>query len=106
MLERLALSRFSVAFALIHNGKRVWSLPAAHTAPERLARVAAICGEDFAGHVIELNHDTEGLRLSGGMALPPFSRSQSDLQFAFVTGRFLPDKPLAGAGRSPCHAMP
>jgi len=99
MLERLALSRFSVAFALIHNGKRVWSLPAAHTAPERLARVAAICGEDFAGHVIELKHDTESLRLSGWLALPTFSRSQSDLQFAFLNGRFVRDKLLAGAVR-------
>ena len=99
MLERLALSRFAVAFTLVHNGKTVWSLPAAHTAAERLARVAKICGEDFAGHVIELKHDTESLRLSGWLALPTFSRSQSDLQFAFLNGRFVRDKLLAGAVR-------
>ena len=99
MLERLALSRFEVAFTLVHNGKTVWSLPAARTAGERLARVARICGEDFAGHVIELKHDTETLRLSGWMALPTFSRSQSDLQFAFLNGRFVRDKLLAGAVR-------
>jgi DNA mismatch repair protein MutL len=64
-----------------------------------LARVAAICGEDFAGHVIELKHDTESLQLSGWMALPTFSRSQSDLQFAFLNGRFVRDKLLAGAVR-------
>src|SRR3984893_7512649 len=99
MLERLALSRFAVAFTLVHNGKTVWSLPAALTAAERLARVANICGEDFAGHVIELKHDTESLRLSGWLALPTFSRSQSDLQFAFLNGRFVRDKLLAGAVR-------
>jgi len=99
MLERLALSRFEVAFTLVHNGKTVWSLPPAHTHPERLARVAKICGEDFAGHVIELEHDLESLRLSGWVALPTFSRSQSDLQFAFVNGRFVRDKLLAGAAR-------
>jgi DNA mismatch repair protein MutL len=99
MLERLALSRFDVAFTLVHNGKTVWSLPAAHTASERLVRVAKICGEDFAGHVIELKHDTETLRLSGWLALPTFSRSQSDLQFAFLNGRFVRDKLLAGAVR-------
>jgi DNA mismatch repair protein MutL len=99
MLERLALSRFAVAFTLTHNGKSVWSLPAAHSAPERLARVAKICGEDFAGHVIELKHDAESLRLSGWLALPTFSRSQSDLQFAFLNGRFVRDKLLAGAVR-------
>jgi DNA mismatch repair protein MutL len=99
MLERLALSRFEVAFTLVHNGKTVWSLPPAHTHPERLARVAKICGEDFAGHVIELEHNLESLRLSGWVALPTFSRSQSDLQFAFVNGRFVRDKLLAGAAR-------
>ncbi len=99
MLERLALSRFDVAFSLVHNGKPVWSLPAAHTGPERLTRVAKICGAEFAGHVIELKHDTESLRLSGWLALPTFSRSQSDLQFAFLNGRFVRDKLLAGAVR-------
>ena len=99
MLERLALSRFDVAFALVHNGKPAWSLPAARTAAERLARVAKICGEEFAGHVIELKYETENLRLSGWLALPTFSRSQSDLQFAFLNGRFVRDKLLAGAVR-------
>jgi DNA mismatch repair protein MutL len=99
MLERLALSRFDVAFSLAHNGKTVWTLAAAHTAEQRLARVAKLCGEDFAGHVIELKHDTETLRLSGWLALPTFSRSQSDLQFAFLNGRFVRDKLLASAVR-------
>jgi DNA mismatch repair protein MutL len=99
MLERLALSRFAVAFTLVHNGKTVWSLPPAQTAAERLARVAKICGDDFAAHVIELQYDTESLRLSGWLALPTFSRSQSDLQFAFLNGRFVRDKLLAGAVR-------
>jgi len=99
MLERLALSRFEVGFTLAHNGKGVWSLPPAHTSAERLARVAKVCGEDFAAHVIELRHDTENLRLSGWLALPTFSRSQSDLQFAFLNGRFVRDKLVAGAAR-------
>jgi DNA mismatch repair protein MutL len=99
MLERLALSRFDVAFALVHNGKPAWSLPAARSAAERLARVARICGEEFAGHVIELKYESENLALSGWLALPTFSRSQSDLQFAFLNGRFVRDKLLASAVR-------
>jgi DNA mismatch repair protein MutL len=99
MLERLALSRFEVGFTLMHNGRTVWALAPADTVQQRLARVSKICGEDFAGHVIELKHDTEALRLSGWLALPTFSRSQSDLQFAFLNGRFVRDKLLAGAVR-------
>ena len=99
MLERMALSRFDVAFALIHNGRNVWSLPAAQSSTQRLERVARICGEEFAAHVIELRHETESLRLEGWLALPTFSRSQADLQFAYVNGRFVRDKLLVGAAR-------
>ncbi len=99
MLERLALSRFEVGFTLTHNGKPVWTLRPATTHAERLARLQKLCGEEFAAHVIELRHDTEYLRLSGWMALPTFSRSQSDLQFAFLNGRYVRDKLVAGAAR-------
>jgi DNA mismatch repair protein MutL len=99
MLERLALSRFEVGFALTHNGKSIWVLPAAHSAAEKLERVARICGDEFAAHVIELSHDTESMRLSGWLALPTFSRSQSDLQFAYLNGRFVRDKLLSSAAR-------
>ncbi len=99
MLERLALSRFDVGFSLIHNGKSALSLPPAVSAGERLKRVADICGEEFAGHVLELNHETESMRLSGWLGLPTFSRSQSDLQFTYLNGRFVRDKLLAGAVR-------
>jgi DNA mismatch repair protein MutL len=99
MLERMALSRFDVAFALIHNGKNVWTLGSAHSSAQRLERVARICGEEFAAHVIELRHETESLRLEGWLALPTFSRSQADLQFAYVNGRFVRDKLIVGAAR-------
>jgi DNA mismatch repair protein MutL len=99
MLERLALSRFSVGFTLAHNGKTVWTLAPARSPEERLARVAKICGEEFAAHVIELRHGMETLSVSGWLALPTFSRSQSDLQFAFLNGRFVRDKLVAGAAR-------
>jgi DNA mismatch repair protein MutL len=99
MLERLALSRFAVGFTLVSSGRTVWSLPAASSQPERLARVAKLCGEEFASHVIELSHEIENLRLTGWLALPTFSRSQSDLQFAFLNGRYVRDRVIAGAAR-------
>jgi DNA mismatch repair protein MutL len=99
MLERLALSRFDVAFSLTHNGKRVWTLAPALSAADRLQRVAELCGEEFAAHVIEIQHEAEAFRLSGWLGLPTFSRSQTDLQFAFLNGRYIRDKLLAGAAR-------
>ena len=49
--------------------------------------------------MIELRHGSEQLRLAGWIALPTFSRSQSDLQFAFLNGRFVRDKLIASAAR-------
>jgi DNA mismatch repair protein MutL len=99
ILERMALSRFEVAFVLVHNGKTIWSLPAAHSGAEQLQRVAQICGDDFAAHVVEVRHETETLQLSGWLALPTFSRSQADLQFSFLNGRLVRDKLIVGAAR-------
>jgi DNA mismatch repair protein MutL len=99
MLERLALSRFEVGFSLTHNGKQLWKLPSACDSGQKLARIAKICGEEFASHVIEVNHDIQTLHLSGWLGLPTFSRSQADLQFAFVNGRFVRDKLLTSAAR-------
>jgi DNA mismatch repair protein MutL len=99
MLERLALSRFDVAFSLAHNGRSVWSLPAAASAAERLARLAQIAGEEFAAHVVEVEHRTESLCLSGWLGLPTFSRGQADLQYTFLNGRYVRDKLLSNAAR-------
>jgi DNA mismatch repair protein MutL len=99
MLERLALSRFDVGFSLTHNGKSLWRLAPASTPEQRLSRVAKICGDEFASHVIEIKHDIENLHLAGWLGLPTFSRSQADLQFAFVNGRFVRDKLLTSAAR-------
>ena len=99
MLERLALSRFDVGFSLTHNGKSLWRLPPASSADQRLNRVAKICGDEFAAHVIEVQHDIESFHLAGWLGLPTFSRSQADLQFAFVNGRFVRDKLLTSAAR-------
>ena len=99
MLERLSLSRFDVAFSLTHNGRQVLNLPVAAGPAEQLQRVVAVCGEEFAAHVLELKADTESWHLSGWLALPTFSRGQADLQFAYVNGRFVRDRLLTGAVR-------
>ncbi len=56
-----------------HNGKNVWTLRGgARAALQRLERVARICGEEFAAHVIELRHETESLTARVGWHCRPF----------------------------------
>jgi len=99
MLERLALSRFDVEFALIHNGKTSWRLPRALDEQQMLSRVEQICGAQFAAHVIAIEHGIQSLKLRGWLGLPTFSRSQGDLQYLYVNGRFVRDRLLGNALR-------
>jgi len=98
-IRRLALSRPDVAFVMTHNRRSVLQLAAASTDEERLQRVAKICGEAFAEQAVFLEHEIEGIALTGWIGLPTFNRSQPDMQYWFVNGRSIADKTLSHAVR-------
>lgn len=99
LLKRLALSRMDVALDLAHDGRMVRSLGPAGDEASRSRRVAAVCGEAFMQQAIVLEEAHAGMRLSGWIARPGFSRSQADLQFFFVNGRLVRDRLVAHAVR-------
>ncbi len=92
IVRRMALSRFDVGFELTHNGRSVFALP---IAPDREAsehRVAELVGSAFVDNALYIEHEAAGLRLSGWLGLPTFSRSQADLQYFYLNGRIVRDK--------------
>ncbi|HLR86663.1 MAG TPA: DNA mismatch repair endonuclease MutL [Wenzhouxiangella sp.] len=99
LVKRLALARMDVAFELIHNGRTVRNFTPAADVGQRARRVAAVCGDAFMEQAIEMDNAHAGLRLSGWIARPGFSRSQADLQFFFVNGRLVKDRLVAHAVR-------
>jgi DNA mismatch repair protein MutL len=99
VLRNLALARFDVEFRLTSNGRMVFHAPAAHGRAAEEARVAALCGAEFIESARYFSRTIEGLRLSGWLAAPAFSRSQADMQYTFVNGRFVRDKLLRHAVR-------
>jgi len=99
VLRRLALARFDVAFALRHNGREVFSAPRADDAAARERRIVALLGGAFLEQALTFDHQAAGLRLSGWVAQPGFSRSQADMQYFFVNGRMVRDKLVSHAVR-------
>ncbi len=99
VLRRLALARFDVAFKLQHNGKLVFSARQASNVREREARIADLLGRSFIDNSLRFEHEAAGLRLSGWIGLPTFSRSQADMQHFFVNGRMVRDKLVGHAIR-------
>ncbi|MEM9601914.1 MAG: DNA mismatch repair endonuclease MutL [Pseudomonadota bacterium] len=115
VVRRLALVRPDVAFDLVHNRKSVqrWS-----DVPDGLAavRMREVLGPAFADNAFHVSHDLDGIRLSGWIAQPTFSRSQADLQYFYVNGRLVRDRLVSAAvkraysdvlyhGRHPAYAL-
>lgn len=97
LIQRMALSRADIGFKLLHNQKEILNLKPALTEPEQERRVAGICGSPFLENCVKIDFEASGLRLSGWVGLPTFSRSQQDMQFFYVNGRLIRDKLVSHA---------
>lgn len=96
-VKRLALSHFDIAFTLRHNQRMVFNLKAATTKLEKERRLAAICGNDFIQHVFAIDLQQGGMRLSGWIGDPTYSKSQAIHQYFYVNGRMVRDKVVTHA---------
>lgn len=97
LIQRMALSRFDIDFKLFHNQKEILNLKPAVTDTEQEQRIAGICGSAFIENCVKIDFEASGLRLSGWVGLPTFSRSQQDMQFFYVNGRLIRDKLISHA---------
>lgn len=97
--RQIALSRFSVAFRLNHNGKAVLNLSAADTLENQEQRITAICGKEFMQHALYIEHAAGDMQVRGWIARPTFSRSQPDLQHFYLNGRAIRDRVIVSAVR-------
>jgi DNA mismatch repair protein MutL len=99
LLKRMALSRFEIGFLLRHNQREALNLKPALNVREKEQRVALLCGEEFTRNALAIAFESAGLRLSGWVGLPTFSRSQPDMQFFYINGRLARDKLVTHALR-------
>lgn len=97
VVKQLALSHFDVAFELRHNQRVIHSFRAGTGEVEKQRRVAQICGPAFMENAIAIDIERHGYRLWGWVALPTFSRSQSDMQHFYVNGRAIKDRLVSHA---------
>ncbi len=99
LIKRLSLSRFDTSFVLRHNKREVLSLAPATKQLEKDRRLVALLGGAFLENALHIDQEQVGLRLSGWVARPVFSRSQADMQYFFVNGRMVRDKLVSHAVR-------
>lgn len=98
LVERMALSRFDVAFRL-RGGERVLLEVQATKDTGAEGRLGQILGKDFPVRSLSMEHHAGPVEVAGWIGLPTASRAQPDQQFWFVNGRAVRDKLLMNAVR-------
>jgi DNA mismatch repair protein MutL len=100
-VKRQAMAHEAVGFTLDIDGRRALRLPPEAAGSEgRLKRLAAVLGREFEDNALLLDHEREGVRLSGYAGLPTYSRGNAAHQYLFVNGRPVRDRLLQGALRA------
>jgi DNA mismatch repair protein MutL len=102
-LQRIALSHFDIDFKLTHNDKVIFHCQGADNNAQKEQRLAVFLGKEFMRHALHIEFNVAGMKLSGWIALPNFTRAQNDMQYFFVNGRFVKDKVLMHAVRQAYH---
>ncbi len=92
LIKRTALSVFQVGFTLKHNQRVVRQYFPVSSGGKASERLSALCGPAFVENALHIEAEGAGMRLTGWIALPTFSRSQTDLQYFYVNGRVVRDK--------------
>ena len=99
-VKRLAMAAPDVRFSFATDLGSPFDWPACGPgeagSTERLRQALS---DDFASNSVALDGRREGLRLTGRIGLPTYSRPNASQQFLFVNGRAVRDKTLAGALR-------
>ncbi|WP_353108680.1 DNA mismatch repair endonuclease MutL [Salinisphaera dokdonensis] len=90
--NQLALSRFDIGFVLRHDGTEVSRLAPADDLDAMQTRVEKLIGGAFGDHAVAVDEQAAGMRLSGWIATPGFSRGQADRQYSYVNHRPIRDK--------------
>lgn len=116
VLRKVSLSHPNVAFMVNHNGKVQRQFPSAESETDIKRRISAVFGQSFIESAIKIESEIPGLKLTGWIALPNYSRSQADQQFFYVNDRIIKDKVVTHAvrqgyqdvlyhGRHPAYAL-
>ncbi|TPN54266.1 MULTISPECIES: DNA mismatch repair endonuclease MutL [unclassified Mesorhizobium] len=100
VVKRIAIAFPAVRFTLAGSDRSTLELPATDESAEgSLRRVAQVMGAEFPDNSIPIDAMREGVHLTGHVSIPSFTRANALQQYAYVNGRPVRDKLIAGAIR-------
>ena len=99
VVKRIAMAFPDVRFTLTGSDRSTLELPPANGDDARSQRISQVLSAEFIGNALTVDAVREGVRLTGHISIPSYSRATAQQQYAFVNGRPVRDKLIAGAIR-------
>lgn len=100
VVKRIAIAFPAVRFTLSGSDRATLDLPATGDGPEgRKARIAQVLGAEFPENSLTIEAMRESVQIAGQISIPSFTRANALQQYAYVNGRPVRDKLIAGAIR-------
>lgn len=96
VVNRIAMAYPNIHFSFSDEKRLILNYPAVQSL---FMRVCQVIGKSFDENAIPINAEYEGIKLSGFVGIPTYTRSTSVDQYLFVNGRFIKDKVVIGAVR-------
>ena len=101
VVKRLAMAHPGVRFSLGGEGLAGFDHQACPIGREGvLTRLTQVLGRDFQDNALPVEAERDGIRLWGFAGLPTWHRANALAQYAFVNGRPVRDRQIAGAIRA------
>ncbi|MGI4787778.1 MAG: DNA mismatch repair endonuclease MutL [Janthinobacterium lividum] len=94
LMQRFALARPDVSFRLLHGTGEVFSSGGSGAAMDACVHVF---GRETARHLVPLNYEVSGLRVTGYIGTPAALKSSRSSQHTFVNKRFVRNKAVTRA---------
>lgn len=99
---RYTLISHNVSFTLLHEGHALINSPAVN---DWRSRIASIYGTRLAKELVELNYQSEAVKVSGYLAPPAHARNDKNQQFLYINGRWVKNNPLIQAVYDAFHSL-
>ena len=100
LIKKYVVCYFDIAFKFIHNGKEIKNFFIANEIPLKYNRVLDFYNKDFIDNSIFVDESVAGVKLSGWIASPRFTRAKADMQNFYVNDRIIKDKLISHAIKS------
>ncbi|MDR2861348.1 MAG: DNA mismatch repair endonuclease MutL, partial [Syntrophobacterales bacterium] len=102
VLIRMALSRLDVRIKVFANNREILYVPQTSNLVERLS---ILLDEDAAAAMIPVRGENEGVRITGFITQPDYSRANAKGYYLFVNGRFIRDPLINHAVMTACRRV-